>query len=106
MTRLILTTGLAVLFLGGVVSQGWAEDHTVIETGAQRLKSGNHDCLIGFGGGSPSDTAKAMAILATGGGRMRERSGWKGLSPGRRNSWPYSSSSPSGPSGPASSSAR
>ena len=30
------------------------------------------DCLIGFGGGSPIDTAKAMAVLAHGGGRMRD----------------------------------
>jgi alcohol dehydrogenase class IV len=37
---------------------------TVIEAGAAVLKAGNHDCLIGFGGGSPMDTAKAMAILA------------------------------------------
>ena len=45
---------------------------SVIEAGAQHLKAGNYDCLIGFGGGSPIDTAKAMAILATGGGRMRD----------------------------------
>jgi alcohol dehydrogenase class IV len=45
---------------------------TVIDTGVQRLTSGNYDCLIGFGGGSAIDTAKAMAILATGGGRMRD----------------------------------
>jgi alcohol dehydrogenase class IV len=45
---------------------------TVIEAGARRLIAGDHDCLIGFGGGSPIDTAKAMAILATGGGRMRD----------------------------------
>jgi alcohol dehydrogenase class IV len=46
---------------------------TVVEAGAAVLKSGNHDCLIGFGGGSPMDTAKAMAILAAAepGARMR-----------------------------------
>ena len=33
-----------------------------------------HDCLIAFGGGSPMDTAKAMAILAAGppGAKMRD----------------------------------
>ncbi|WP_426956770.1 iron-containing alcohol dehydrogenase [Muricoccus radiodurans] len=37
---------------------------TVIEAGVAVLKAGTYDCLIGFGGGSPMDTAKAMAILA------------------------------------------
>jgi alcohol dehydrogenase class IV len=38
----------------------------VVETGAAILRAADHDCLIGFGGGSPIDTAKAMAILASG----------------------------------------
>jgi alcohol dehydrogenase class IV len=37
---------------------------TVVAAGVAVLKAGNFDCLIGFGGGSPMDTAKAMAILA------------------------------------------
>ena len=37
---------------------------TVIAAGVAVLKQGHFDCLIGFGGGSPMDTAKAMAILA------------------------------------------
>jgi alcohol dehydrogenase class IV len=45
---------------------------TVIEAGVAALKRGDFDCLIGFGGGSPIDTAKAMAILAAGGGKMRD----------------------------------
>jgi alcohol dehydrogenase class IV len=45
---------------------------TVIEAGVAELGKGSYDCLIGFGGGSPIDTAKAMAILAAGGGRMRD----------------------------------
>ncbi|HEY8288093.1 MAG TPA: iron-containing alcohol dehydrogenase [Acetobacteraceae bacterium] len=40
---------------------------TVVEAGVAELGKGNFDCLIGFGGGSPMDTAKAMAILAAGG---------------------------------------
>src|ERR1700722_13674078 len=48
---------------------------TVIEAGVAELNRGNFDCLIGFGGGSPIDTAKAMAILAAGakgpGSKMR-----------------------------------
>ncbi len=46
---------------------------TVIEAGIAELRNGDgYDCLIGFGGGSPIDTAKAMAILAAGGGKMRD----------------------------------
>lgn len=37
---------------------------TVIEAGVARLAG--HDCLVAFGGGSPIDTAKAIAILAAG----------------------------------------
>jgi alcohol dehydrogenase class IV len=39
---------------------------TVVYAGVAVLNEGNYDCLIGFGGGSPIDTAKAMAILAPG----------------------------------------
>ncbi len=45
---------------------------TVIEAGVAELARGSFDCLIGFGGGSSIDTAKAMAILAAGGGKMRD----------------------------------
>jgi alcohol dehydrogenase class IV len=44
----------------------------VIEQGAAVLKDGGFDSMIGFGGGSPIDTAKAMAILAANGGKMRD----------------------------------
>jgi alcohol dehydrogenase class IV len=39
--------------------------------GVSVLKGAAYDCLIGFGGGSPIDTAKAMAILAHGSEPMR-----------------------------------
>ncbi len=45
---------------------------TVVEAGVAAMARGSFDCLIGFGGGSPIDTAKAMAILAAGGGKMRD----------------------------------
>lgn len=47
---------------------------TVIEAGVALMLSGKFDCLVGFGGGSPMDTAKAMAILAAAppGARMRD----------------------------------
>lgn len=45
---------------------------TVVEAGVEVFKAGGHDGLIGFGGGSPMDTAKAINILAKHGGKMRD----------------------------------
>src|SRR5580698_3791416 len=45
---------------------------TVIEAGVRAFAKARYDCLIGFGGGSPIDTAKAIAVLASGGGKMRD----------------------------------
>ncbi len=45
---------------------------TVVEVGVAVLLAGDFDCLVAFGGGSPIDTAKAMAVLASGGGKMRD----------------------------------
>ena len=44
----------------------------VIEAGAEAIAAGDFDGLVALGGGSPIDTAKAMAILAANGGRMRD----------------------------------
>jgi len=45
---------------------------TVVEAGVAAMRKAAYDCLIGFGGGSPIDTAKAMTILAAGSGSMRD----------------------------------
>src|ERR1700739_332365 len=37
---------------------------SAVEAGVQFLRNGEHDCVIGLGGGSPIDTAKAIAVLA------------------------------------------
>ncbi len=39
---------------------------TVVQAGVAALRGDKFDCLIGFGGGSSIDTAKAMALLALG----------------------------------------
>lgn len=47
-------------------------DVASIERAVEALRSGTHDCVVGFGGGSPIDSAKAVAVLATRGGAMRD----------------------------------
>lgn len=43
-----------------------------IKAGVAFLAEGRHDCVIGFGGGSPLDSAKAIAVLSQVGGHMRD----------------------------------
>jgi alcohol dehydrogenase len=43
-----------------------------IQSGVDKARKGNYDCIIALGGGSPIDSAKAIAILATHGGNMRD----------------------------------
>ncbi|MDP0397309.1 iron-containing alcohol dehydrogenase [Tsukamurella strandjordii] len=40
--------------------------------GVEAVRAHGADCVIGLGGGSPLDTAKALAVLAVGGGTMRD----------------------------------
>jgi alcohol dehydrogenase class IV len=67
----------AVLDKAGIVWQDFSDTvpdptSTVIEAGAAILAEGGFDGLVALGGGSPIDTAKAMAILAANGGRIRD----------------------------------
>lgn len=43
----------------------------VVDAAVAFIREGNHDCVIGFGGGSPIDTAKAAAVLGVRGSTMR-----------------------------------
>ncbi|GAA1457207.1 iron-containing alcohol dehydrogenase [Nocardiopsis exhalans] len=45
---------------------------TVVEAGLRALREGGFDSLVAVGGGSPIDTAKAVALLGAHGGRMRD----------------------------------
>ena len=65
----LVAAGIAVAVFSDTVPD---PTDTVVEAGVAEMQRGNFDCLIGFGGGSPIDTAKAMAILAAGGGKMRD----------------------------------
>jgi alcohol dehydrogenase class IV len=69
---------LAILADAGMDARAYAgviPDPTVasVDAAVAFVAEGRHDCVIGFGGGSPIDTAKAVAILAARGGTMRER---------------------------------
>jgi alcohol dehydrogenase len=43
-----------------------------IQAGVAKAKNGDYDCIIALGGGSPIDSAKAIAILAKYGGVMQD----------------------------------
>lgn len=43
-----------------------------IQAGVEMARNGNYDSLIALGGGSPIDSAKAIAILASHGGEMHD----------------------------------
>jgi len=43
-----------------------------IQAGVAKAKNGGYDCIIALGGGSPIDSAKAIAILAEHGGVMQD----------------------------------
>ena len=43
-----------------------------IQAGVKQVRNGNYDCVIALGGGSPIDSAKAIAILGKYGGEMRD----------------------------------
>lgn len=47
---------------------------TVVREGVKVFQDGGYDALVAIGGGSSMDTAKAMVVLAGGGGRLRD---WK-----------------------------
>ena len=47
---------------------------TCVTDGLKALNAGNFDCIIGFGGGSPMDTAKAISFMAVNEGHVL---GWQ-----------------------------
>lgn len=60
--------GLPVRTFAGAISDPTSDS---VIAAMQFLRDGNHDCVVGFGGGSPIDTAKAAAVLTVRGGTMR-----------------------------------
>jgi alcohol dehydrogenase class IV len=80
--RFLAGSGLLEPLLDGLKAAGLAPrvfadtvpDPTVasVEAGLEALRQGSHDCVVGFGGGSPLDSAKAIAVLAVHGGRLTD----------------------------------
>ncbi|WP_242126548.1 iron-containing alcohol dehydrogenase [Sphingobium sp. Sx8-8] len=66
----------SILSGAGIAARAYSDvisDPTVasVDAAVAFVTAGDHDCVIGFGGGSSIDTAKAAAVLATHGGPMR-----------------------------------
>ncbi|MCG7532665.1 iron-containing alcohol dehydrogenase [Psychrobium sp. MM17-31] len=60
--------------LSGEVFDDTVPEPTVasIQAGVEKVRQGNYDAIIALGGGSPIDSAKAIAILGAYGGEMRD----------------------------------
>ena len=43
-----------------------------VDKGLKIFKSGSFDCIIGLGGGSPMDTAKAISFMSVNNGHVRD----------------------------------
>src|SRR3954462_4859280 len=69
-----LKTALESSGITAAVFADTVPDPTVatVEAGLAALKAGDFDCVVGFGGGSPIDSAKAIAVLGRHGGAMHD----------------------------------
>lgn len=69
-----LQSDLSAAGMTSRVFAGTVPDPTVasIDAGVAFLAAGDHDCVVGFGGGSPLDSAKAIATLGVHGGAMAD----------------------------------
>jgi alcohol dehydrogenase class IV len=69
-----LCAGLSREGISAAVFADTVPDPTVasVEAGVAAMRSAAPDCVVGFGGGSPIDTAKAVAVLGIRGGAMRD----------------------------------
>ena len=66
---LLRDAGLAAAVFDGTVPDPTTES---LDRGVEAVRAHRADCVIGFGGGSPMDSAKALAVLASQGGPMRK----------------------------------
>ena len=69
-----LTDGLDAETVRWALFDGVVEDptDTCLAAGLAAFRAGNYDCVIGFGGGSPMDTAKAISFMSVNPGHVRD----------------------------------
>ena len=69
-----VTDALAKAGLLFSVFDGVIEDptDTCVDAGLAALRAGDFDCIIGVGGGSPMDTAKAISFMSVNPGHVRD----------------------------------
>lgn len=65
----LIAAGLNPRLFSGTVPDPTTDS---LDDGVLAAREHGADCVIGFGGGSPMDTAKAIALLASQGGTMRD----------------------------------
>jgi alcohol dehydrogenase len=65
----LVEAGLDAVYFDGTVPDPTTAS---LESGLRAVRDHGADLLVGFGGGSPMDTAKALALLAVRGGSMRD----------------------------------
>ncbi|MEM8652310.1 MAG: iron-containing alcohol dehydrogenase [Pseudomonadota bacterium] len=70
----VLTDVLDASGMAWGVFDGVVEDPTdiCVDQGLEALRNSDFDCIIGFGGGSPMDTAKAISFMAVNPGHVRD----------------------------------
>lgn len=70
----VITDALDAAAIGWRVFDGVVPDPTdaCVDAGLVAFRQGDFDCIIGFGGGSPIDTAKAVSFMAVNPGHVRD----------------------------------
>ena len=68
-TDVLDTAGLSWKVFDGVVED---PTDTCVEAGLSAFQCGDFDCVVGFGGGSPMDTAKAISFMSVNAGHVRD----------------------------------
>ena len=72
LTALLDENGIGYVIFDGITGE---PTDTMIENGVEMLKSSACDFIIGIGGGSPLDSAKAIAAMAVNGGSISDYNG-------------------------------